>query len=133
MNKVILLIAGGGIVIGILAVVAISHNSDLGNMHMTTSSSTSSQQSAVATNSVAIQNFAFGPSDIKVKVGTTVTWANQDNVHHTITIDSGSSKGPKSGELGQNQKFNYTFNTIGTFTYHCEIHPSMHGTVTVTG
>jgi plastocyanin len=29
--------------------------------------------------------------------------------------------------------FSFTFTKAGTFTYHCNFHPSMHGTIVVTG
>lgn len=59
-----------------------------------------------------------------------VTWTNLDSADHTVTADDGSFN---SGPIGQNQTFNLTFNTPGTFTYHCSIHPGMkHATVVVT-
>src|SRR5690242_13161011 len=48
---------------------------------------------AVATQSVAIKEFAFGPASITVKVGTTVTWTNEDQDPHTVTSQD------KSGPL----------------------------------
>ena len=38
-----------------------------------------------------------------------------------------------SGTLAQGDEFSETFGTAGTFAYHCTIHPSMTGTVTVEG
>ncbi len=86
---------------------------------------------ADASNSVAvtIQNFAFSPSTITVSVGTTVVWTNQDPIGHTVTSDSGAFD---SGTLGQEQSFQFTFNTAGTFAFHCSIHPMMTGKVIVT-
>lgn len=79
-------------------------------------------------NAVTIANFAFGPSAITVAVGTTVTWTNSDTAGHTVTADDGSFK---SGTLGTGATFTQTFATAGTFAYHCSIHKSMTGTVTV--
>jgi plastocyanin len=31
------------------------------------------------------------------------------------------------------QSFSYTFSTPGTYTYYCDIHPNMMGTIVVTG
>jgi plastocyanin len=36
-----------------------------------------------------------------------------------------------SATLSQNQVYEHTFATIGTFTYHCTVHSFMHGTVVV--
>jgi plastocyanin len=78
--------------------------------------------------SVNISNFAFDPGSISIRVGETVTWTNQDGATHNVAADDGSFK---SGSLGQGDTFSYTFNTAGTFTYHCGFHASMLGTVIV--
>src|SRR5258708_39489033 len=36
------------------------------------------------TTSVTIDNFTFAPPEMTVKVGTTVTWTNHDDIPHTI-------------------------------------------------
>ena len=79
-------------------------------------------------NAVTIQNFAFGPADLSVAVGTTVTWTNADAASHTVTADDGSFD---SSTLAGGATFTQTFSTAGTFAYHCKIHSSMHGTITV--
>ena len=58
-----------------------------------TDKSSQSDTKATATNSVTINNFAFSPNNITVKVGTTVTWTNQDSVEHDIVADDGISDG----------------------------------------
>jgi plastocyanin len=78
---------------------------------------------------VTIQNFAFNPRTVTVKVGTKVTWTNQDSTAHTVTFDTGDTK---SGNIAQGATFEQTFSSAGSLTYHCSIHPSMTGTVTVT-
>jgi plastocyanin len=83
----------------------------------------------MATDQVAIAGFAFGPQAVTVKVGTTVTWSNQDEDSHTVTADDRSFT---SQALGNGQTFTHTFTTPGTYAYHCSIHPFMHGTVVVT-
>ena len=59
----------------------------------------------------------------------TVVWTNNDSVGHTITADQGA--GPASGVINHGETYAFTFNTPGTFSYHCSIHPSMKGTVIV--
>ncbi len=84
--------------------------------------------SAVATTSVDIANFAFGPGVITVKSGTTVTWTNKDEDAHTVAI-TGS---PVSKPLQNGDTFTHTFSQPGTYSYLCTIHPNMHGMVVVT-
>jgi plastocyanin len=78
---------------------------------------------------VAIVDFAFDPATLEVPVGTTVTWTNQGAAPHTVTADDGTFD---SGTLQPGGTFSMTFDTPGTFTYHCEIHPSMTATIVVT-
>jgi plastocyanin len=80
--------------------------------------------------SVMIHNFSFMPQSISVPKGTTVTWTNMDGTSHTVTSDTGAFN---SGALKTNATFQFTFNTPGTFTYHCSFHPNMKATVVVTG
>lgn len=91
-----------------------------------TTSPKPTQTSAV---SVSIANFAFSPASVNVKKGTTVTWTNHDSASHTVTGDSG---GPASGPLANGDSYSFTFMQTGTFSYHCNIHPSMVASVTVT-
>jgi amicyanin len=95
-----------------------------------TSTATTTTVVVPAQAAVAIQNFAFNPASVTVKAGTTVTWTNADSASHTVTSDSGSLM--KSALLATGQSYSVTFTTPGTFTYHCSVHPMMHGTVVVT-
>jgi amicyanin len=85
---------------------------------------------AVATSSVAISNFAFGPAAITIKAGTTVTWINKDEEPHTVTFNQLGTKSPNL--TGTANTYSQSFSTPGTYDYHCSIHPFMHGTVVVT-
>lgn len=96
-----------------------------------TPSSTGVPAAPVTGNAVAIKNFAFSPATLKVKVGTTVTWTNQDTDAHTVT--SAGSGGPlHSATLATHATYSYTFTKPGTYAYLCTIHPFMTGTVEVT-
>jgi plastocyanin len=79
---------------------------------------------------VTVQGFAFSPDDLTVSAGTTVTWTNQDGFDHTTSADDDTWNGALSGGGGS---FEFTFHTAGTFEYHCNIHPTMTGTITVEG
>ena len=77
---------------------------------------------------VTIDNFVFEPARVTVKVGTTVTWTNHDDVPHTVTaVDKSFS----SGALDTDDKFSHQFTTPGTYAYFCSIHPTMTGQIIV--
>ena len=81
-----------------------------------------------ANQSVKIVDFGFQPSAVTVTAGEVVTWQNTGSAEHTITADDGTFDG---GPLAKGEQFAHLFDTAGTFAYHCRIHPSMTGTVTV--
>jgi len=78
---------------------------------------------------VHIKNFAFSPSPLTIKTGTTVHFINDDPVAHTVTATD--SKAFDSGNMDQNAKWSYTFTKAGTYTYLCTYHTYMKGTVIV--
>jgi plastocyanin len=57
-----------------------------------------------------------------------VIWQNEDFAPHTATADDGSFD---TGVIEEGKLGSATFKEPGTFTYFCEIHPTMHGTVEV--
>lgn len=79
---------------------------------------------------VRIADFNFAPKEITVRAGTTVTWTNEGRAPHTVTADKGAFD---SKRMGNGATFSFTFDTPGTYEYHCDIHPSMTGEVTVEG
>jgi plastocyanin len=83
---------------------------------------------APASKDVKIDNFTFGPADLTVPVGTTITWANRDDIPHTVVS---TDKVFKSKVLDTDEKFAFTFSTPGTFPYFCSIHPKLTGKVVV--
>jgi len=83
----------------------------------------------VAGDAVSIDNFAFVPATLTVRVGSTVTWTNHDEEPHTIAASDGSFHSPG---MGSQATYSHTFPTAGRFDYVCSIHPFMHATVVVT-
>ena len=76
---------------------------------------------------VDIKEFKFGPAEIHVAVGGTVTWTNSDNQKHTATASGTFDVGAiEPGATATN-----TFDTAGTYAYICSFHPFMKGTVVV--
>ncbi len=78
---------------------------------------------------VTIKTFKYGPKDITVKAGTTVTWTNKDPEPHTV-VDKGGKF--RSAALDTDDSFSFTFKDAGTYQFFCTLHPQMTGTVTVT-
>ncbi len=95
------------------------------------------------------QPACFSILNIKVKVGTVISWLNQDSVAHTVTaiqgknvgqpkvasqiFDSGIATGIQTGKT-----FTYTvtmaaynFNPDHTVIYYCQYHPSMLAELTI--
>jgi len=134
MKKALLTVIAVVIIVAGLVYYFANKNSDNPAMNMpNTSSQTqkSANATAQAADKVVVADFAFSPSDITIKKGTTVTWTNQDSTAHTVTETDGKD-GPKSSDLGRGQSYSFTYGAVGTFKYHCSIHPDMTGTVTVT-
>ena len=95
---------------------------------------------------IKLSQLMFMPAMTKVKVGTKVTWTNDEVISHTVTsgeatgIDKGTSlrsgekpdgmfdmKLPKKGD-----SFSFTFDKAGTYPYYCDIHQGMNAEVVVT-
>lgn len=78
---------------------------------------------------ITIDNFTFGPANLTVPTGTTVTWTNHDDIPHSIVA---TDKAFRSAALDTNDSYTFTFKTAGTFAYFCGLHPHMTGKVIVT-
>ena len=78
---------------------------------------------------ITIADFAFS-GVTEVAVGTTVVVTNEDNTQHTWSATGGAFD---SGALGSGDSFEVTFTEPGTYEYQCNFHPSMTGTIVVTG
>jgi plastocyanin len=76
---------------------------------------------ASGTVTVTIKNFAFSPQPVQAKVGDVVTWSNQDTAPHTATLDNGACS---TDPINPGSSASLVFNTPGTYTYHCKIHPT---------
>lgn len=82
---------------------------------------------ASKTASVQIVDFAFHPGTLRIAKGATVVFSNTASRAHTATdpgtFDTGRIKGGHSASVRFNEK--------GTFSFHCKIHPFMHGKIVV--
>ena len=88
----------------------------------------SSSAISIPTGAEVLGNRAFMPDTLEIDAGTTVTWTNTDSVSHTSTSNA---TGWDSGIIAPGRQFSFTYQTAGTFPYHCAIHPGMVGTVVV--
>jgi plastocyanin len=131
-NKIIL-----GVIIGVLVIVGIAYFLNKGNSYQQnmpsqtqtqTNTNPATGSSVMAKNAVSIQNMAFSPATMTVKVGDKVTWTNQDSVGHSATADDSSFD---TGVIEQGQSGSSTFAKAGTYTYHCSVHPNMKATIIV--
>jgi plastocyanin len=87
-----------------------------------------SRAKASATRTVSIIDFAFDPSSLTVKTGDTVTWTNLGTAEEGHDVKGGELDSPT---LHSGEGYSHTFQTAGTFSYICSIHPDMEGTVEV--
>lgn len=99
-------------------------------VEMTTAGETVQATNPADSNQVQVicKNNRFNPESLTVKIGTTVTWTNQDGYIHTVT--SGTSPSERSGlfdsgDLNSGKTFSFTFNEAGTYDYFCIPHFSL--------
>lgn len=78
---------------------------------------------------VNIKNMSFSIANMTVGVGTKVVWINGDSMSHSVVSDSGNEI--NSGLLANGATYSHVFNSVGIYTYHCGVHPSMKATITV--
>jgi plastocyanin len=76
---------------------------------------------------VTIDNFTFAPTELKLKVGDTVTWTNHDDIPHTV-VSAGKFR---SKTLDSDDSFSFTFAAAGDYKYFCSLHPHMTGMIKV--
>lgn len=85
---------------------------------------------SAATKAVRITRTAFSPSKVSIKSGDSVKWTNADTISHQVVANSGAFVSPV---LAAGKSYTFTFKTAGTYHYHDSLHPSLTGTIVVTG
>ncbi len=107
---------------------------------VTASSSTSSSSSSSTSTGPAplsgnvardITDNAFPDGTFTIAKGTTVTWTNRGSNPHTVTEDGGAFDSGIIPSVAPANTYARQFDSAGTFPYHCDVHPSMTGTITV--
>jgi plastocyanin len=80
---------------------------------------------------VSVKDNFFDPNDLTVQAGGTVTWTWAGNASHTLTFTSGPAPLPPETTAQMTGTRDITFNTVGTYGYHCTIHSGMTATLHV--
>ena len=83
-----------------------------------------------ANKTVSIKATGFAPKTVTIAGGDTVTWKNVDTVNHQVVANSGAFA---SGQIAPNRIYAKRIDTPGTYGYHDALHPTLKGTVKVTG
>ena len=82
---------------------------------------------------VTIKNGQYSPNPVMVKAGQSVNWLNSDSIMHSATdpgvFDTGNIS-PTSAHSDKGDQV--TFNTAGTYSYHCTLHANEAATIIVT-
>ncbi len=117
----LLALAAVAVLVAVLAV-ALTHSGS--------SSSTAAHPAGVKSGqvSVAIDNFSYTPSTLTVKVGSTITVTNMESVEHTLSADNGSFN---TGTLNKGKSTHFKLTKPGVYSFHCEFHPFMKGSIKV--
>lgn len=76
---------------------------------------------------VTMKDLVFAPSEVKVHVGDTVEWVNDDFLVHTATARDGTW----DFKLPKGSKAQMTAKTAGIIEYYCRLHPNMKGRIVV--
>lgn len=104
---------------------------DMSGTTATTATGTGTSSDAAVTD-IKIQNFAFSPATITVKVGTTVRWTNMDSATHTVTSGANRTADNKFDHtMPQGETFEYKFTAAGEYDYFCKPHSNMNAKVIV--
>ena len=77
---------------------------------------------------VTVAGFSFGPATIKISAGQAVTWTNNDDTPHQISI-VGSNR--RTEFILKGQSASLAFDAAGNIAYTCGLHPTMKGTIEV--
>ena len=83
-----------------------------------------------ATKTVNIRATGFAPKTVTVAGGDTVQWKNVDTVNHQVVANNGSFA---SNTIAPTKTYSKRFDIPGTYGYRDALHPTLRGTVKVTG
>jgi plastocyanin len=97
----------------------------------TGSGTTATSSAATSSDSIVIQSFMFHPMALTVDPGATITVTNKDSATHTVTSTT-SPPAFNSGNVAPGATVTFHApDKAGTYSYICDIHQYMTGTLTV--
>jgi plastocyanin len=78
---------------------------------------------------VEVKDISYRPAAVTITTGHAVQWKYDDgDIPHNVNFNTFRSGDPVSSGT-----YTHTFATAGSYSYHCDVHPNMRGTVTVSG
>jgi plastocyanin len=81
---------------------------------------------------ISYHEITIEPDTLRVKVGSTIEWTNEDPVQHNVTSEPGAPSKIASGNFGEGHTFRFTVTKPGVIHYKCTNHPAtMNGTIEV--
>ena len=87
---------------------------------------------AAKTHKVIIKDFSFNPKNIHIRLGDTIEWKNIDGFLHSATSDSDNIFDTETIYTGDTTSVTFSSSEhIGEIPYHCEIYPSIKGSIIV--
>jgi plastocyanin len=72
--------------------------------------------------------WSFSPASVSIQRGAKVTFTNQTQADHTVTANGGAFN---FDPVVPGQSVSFTFSAPGTYSYYCQFHTYMTGTITV--
>ena len=100
--------------------------------------SSDTNQVSIVRGATTLGDKSYLPNPLRIKVGSTVVWTNNDSTLHTVT--SGTPNAENVGETFDSgltafitpaKTFSNKFTNTGEFTYFCRVHPTMIGKIIV--
>lgn len=128
-TSLILLLAGCGASYGSNSHSSYGSSSNSGYGASSGASTTTRSRTARVKTVEVSGKYAFHPTMLTVKAGTTVTWTNKSDAPHTVTSNR---SGVFNKNLPPGKTVSVIFSHPGTYAYHCTYHPYMHARVVVT-
>ena len=122
---------GAGVAVAALLVSACSDGADSPMAAATPAATDGATTGSTGSGSseVAIKDFLFAPTPVRVSPGTTITWTNADSAVHSVVSAEKGLFGSES--MDQDATFSFTPEQAGTIDYICGIHNYMTGQIVV--
>jgi nitrite reductase (NO-forming) len=121
-------------------ITAAPHNNGMNEMieHRQEPSSSDTNKVSIVKGATTLGDKAYSPNPLRIEVGSTVVWTNNDNNLHTVT--SGTPNTANVGETFDSgltalitpaKTYSHKFTNTGEFAYFCRVHPTMVGKIVV--